>query len=133
MERMRNAKTAAVAALALAAVIPAATQARPLTTKPGVIYVLKTPVDDKGVHIPKDQFTRNGVSRYPRGALIRYEFVNRGAKPYAVHMWGADTVVMKARGGKASMLVNWQYRGEFHYWRILKGKRTTPVGTVIIF
>jgi hypothetical protein len=133
MDRMRNAKAAAVAALAVAAVIPAATQARPLTTKPGVIYVLQVPVDDKGIHIPRDQFTKNGVSRYPRGALIRYEFTNKGSKPYAVHMWGADTVVMKARGGKAPMLVNWQYRGEYHYWRILKGKRLTPVGTVIIF
>jgi hypothetical protein len=132
MDRMRNAKAAAVAALAFAAV-PAATQARPLTTTPGVIYVLKTSVDDKGVHIPRDQFTRNGVSRYPRGAIIRYEFVNRGTKPYAVHMWGAETVVMKAHGGKSAMLVNWQYRGDFHYWRILKGKRLTPVGTVIIF
>jgi hypothetical protein len=135
MGHMRNAKAAAVATLALAAGVPAATQAqaRPLTTTPGVIYVLKTPVDDKGVHIPKDQFTRNGVSRYPRGAIIRYEFINKSAKRYAVHMWGADSVVMKAHGGKASMLVNWQYRGEYHYWRILKGKRLTPVGTVIIF
>jgi len=133
MERMRNAKAASVAALIVAAVIPAATQARPLTTTPGVIYVLKTTVDDKGVHVPKDRFTKNGITRYPRGALIRYEFTNRGTKPYAVHVWGADSVVMRAHGGKASMLVNWQYRGEYHYWRLLRGKRLAPVGTVVIF
>ncbi|MFL5926788.1 MAG: hypothetical protein ACJ77E_07625 [Gaiellaceae bacterium] len=130
---MRNAKATAAAAVVLAAILPAATQAQPSTTKPGVIYVLKVPVDDKGIHIPKDQFTRKGVTRYPRGALIRYEFTNKGTKPYAVHVWGADTVVMKARGGKAAMLINWQYRGEYHYWRISKGKRLTPVGTVVIF
>jgi hypothetical protein len=133
MDPMRNAKTAAAAAVVLAAVLPAATQARPSTTKPGVIYVLKVPVDDKGIHIPKDQFTRNGVSRYPRGAIIRYEFANKGTKPYVVHMWGAETLTMKARRGKDSLLVNWQYRGEYHYWRISKGKRLKPVGTVIIF
>jgi hypothetical protein len=121
------------AALAAAVVAPAAAPARPQTTKPGVIYVLKIPVDDKGIHIPKDQFTRNGITRYPRGALIRYEFTNKGTKPYAVHMWAADTIVMKAHGGHATMLVNWQYRGDYHYWRILRGHRIAPIGTVIIF
>ena len=138
MDRMRNAKAAAALAVVAAAVVPAAgvpaaTQARPLTTEPGVIYVLKVPVDDKGIHIPKDQFTRKGVSRYPRGALIRYEFTNKGTKPYIVHMWGADTLTMRPHGGKDSMLVNWQYRGQYHYWRVSKGKRLKPVGTVIIF
>src|SRR5437764_4217609 len=99
-----------------AAVLAGATRAQPETTKPGVIYVLKVPVDDKGIHIPKDRFTRNGVTRYPRGAQIRYEFTNKGSKPYAVFMWAADTIVMKPHGGKASMFVNWQYRDTFHYW-----------------
>jgi len=56
------AATVCVAAIAL----PAAVMARPQTTTPGVVYVVKTPVDDKGIHIPKDQFTRNGITRYPR-------------------------------------------------------------------
>ena len=116
-----------------AAVLAGATRAQPETTKPGVIYVLKVPVDDKGIHVPKDRFTKNGITRYPRGAEIRYEFTNKGTKPYAVHVWGADSVVMKARGGHATMFVNWQYRGDYHYWRILRGKRIAPVGTVIIF
>ncbi len=132
MDRMRNAIAVTAAFVAAAAVVPAATPARPLTTTPGVIYVLKTPVDDKGIHVPKDQFTKNGVTRYPRGAIIRYEFTNKGTKPYAVHMWGADTVVMKP-GGHAAMLVNWQYRGEYHYWRLLHGRRLSPVGTIVIF
>ena len=132
MEDMRNAIAVTAAFVAAAAVVPAATPARPLTTTPGVIYVLKTVVDDKGIHIPKDQFTKNGITRYPRGALIRYEFVNKGTKPYAVHMWATDTIVMKP-GGHAARLVNWQYRGEYHYWRLLRGHRLSPVGTIIIF
>ncbi len=102
------------------------------TTTPGVVYVLKTVVDNKGVHIPKDQFTRNGITRYPRGGLIRYEFVNKGTKPYAVHMWAETTIVMKP-GGHAMMLVNWQYRGTYHYWRVYRGKELKPAGTIVIF
>jgi len=133
MEPMRNAFAVTGAALVAATVVPAATPARPQTTTPGVIYVLKTLVDDKGVHMPKDKYTKNGITRYPRGAEIRYEFTNKGSKPYAVHVWGADTVVMKANGGHATMFINWQYRGDYHYWRILRGHRISPVGTIIIF
>jgi hypothetical protein len=123
------AAAAGVAAIALPTAVLAA---RPQTTKPGVVYVVKTPVDDKGIHIPKDQFTRNGVTRYPRGALIRYEFVNKGTKPYAVRMWAETTSVLKP-GRKASMLVNWGYRGDYTYARIYKGHQIRPIGTVIIF
>ena len=129
---MRKPFVLTAAVVAAGALVPAALTARPETTTPGVIYVIKTPVDEKGIHIPKDKFTRNGVTRYPRGAIIRYEFVNRGKRPYAVRMWGADTVVMKV-GGHATMLVNWQYRGEYTYARIYKGHQIRPVGRVVIF
>jgi hypothetical protein len=102
------------------------------TTTPGVIYVLKVPVDDKGIHIPKDRFTRNGITRYPRGAEIRYEFTNKGTKPYAVTVWASETLVIKP-GGHAALFINWQYRGDYHYFRSLRGKRIAPIGTVIIF
>ena len=131
MQAMKAAFALAGAAL-VAAALAGATQARPETTKPGVIYVLQVPVDDKGVHLPKDKFTRNGITRYPRGAEIRFEFTNKGTKPYAVHVWAVDTIVMKP-GRHASMFVNWQYRGDYHYWRILRGHRLSPVGTIIIF
>jgi hypothetical protein len=119
-------------ALAAAATLPGAVHARPQTTTPGVIYVIKTVVDDKGIHIPKDQFTRNGVTRYPRGALIRYEFTNKGTKPYAVRIWASDTLVMKP-GRKQSTLVNWAYRGDYTYARIYKGHQIAPIGKIIIF
>jgi hypothetical protein len=121
-----------LAAATAGLLVPAAATARPLTTTPGVIYVVKTPVDEKGIHIPKDKYTRNGVTRYPRGAIIRYEFTNRGKRPYAVRMWGADSVVMKV-GGHASLLVNWQYRGDYTYARVYKGHQLAPVGKVVIF
>jgi hypothetical protein len=132
MESMRNTLALTAALLTVGVVAPAASPAHPQTTTPGVIYVLKTPVDEKGVHIPKDQFTRNGVTRYPRGALIRYEFVNRGKRPYAVRIWGADTTVMKV-GGHTALLVNWQYRGDYTYARLYKGHQIRPVGKIVIF
>jgi len=132
MRAMRQ-KVALAAALLAALAVPAANAARPETTTPGVIYVLKIPVDDKGIHIPKDRFTRNGITRYPRGAEIRYEFTNKGTKPYAVFMWAADTVVMKPHGGHATMFVNWQYRDTYHYYRVYRGHKIAPVGTIIIF
>ncbi len=122
-----------VMAVALAALVATgAASARTQTTTPGVVYVLKTVVDDKGIHIPKDRFTRNGITRYPRGALIRYELTNKGTKPYAVHIWAASTIVMRP-GKHATMFVNWNYRGTFHYWRILRGKKISPVGTIVIY
>jgi hypothetical protein len=130
---MRKPLAVAATALTAAVIVPAATPARPLTTTPGVIYVLKVTVDDKGIHIPKDKFTKNGITRYPRGAQIRYEFTNKGSKPYAAFVWGADTVVMKPHGGHASLFINWNYRGTFHYYRELHGKRIKPIGTIIIF
>jgi hypothetical protein len=126
-------KTLAVSVALVAAVaVPATVVARPLTTTPGVIYVLKTPVDDKGVHVPKDKFTRNGISRYPRGALIRYEFINKGTKPYAVRMWTQETLVLKP-GHKESLFLNWAYRGDYTYARIYKGHQLRPIGRVTIF
>jgi hypothetical protein len=132
MRSMRKTLVFTAALLTLGVVAPTASTARPQTTTPGVIYVLKTRVDEKGVHIPKDRFTRNGVTRYPRGALIRYEFVNRGKRPYAVRMWGADTTVMKV-GGHTALLVNWQYRGDYTYARLYKGHQIGPVGKIVIF
>jgi len=132
MERMRNAIAVTAAFVAAAAVVPAATPARPQTTTPGVIYKLKVPVDDKGIHVPKDQFTKNGVTRYPRGALIQYQFTNKGTKPYAVHVWAHDSVVMKP-GGHAVVFINWQYRGDYSYWRIYRGHQLKPIGRIIIF
>jgi hypothetical protein len=40
---------------------------------------------------------------------------------------------MKAHGGHASMLVNWQYRGTYHYYRESRGHRIAPAGTIVIF
>src|SRR3982074_3219512 len=90
-----NTSLAVSVALVATIAVPAGVHARPQTTTPGVIYVIKTPVDDKGIHIPKDKFTRNGVTRYPRGALIRYEFINKGTQSYAARIWATETVAIK--------------------------------------
>jgi len=36
-------------------------------------------------------------------------------------------------GGHATVFINWQYRGTYKYWRIYRGHRINPVGTIIIF
>jgi hypothetical protein len=133
-DTMSDMKTSLAVSVALVAAIavPAAVHARPQTTTPGVIYVIKTPVDDKGIHIPKDKFTRNGVTRYPRGALIRYEFINKGTKSYAVRIWATETVAIKP-GRTEARLVNWAYRGDYTYARIYKGHQIGPIGKIIIF
>jgi hypothetical protein len=129
---MRKTLSIAATALTAAAIVPAATQAHQLTTVPGQVYVLKTVVDETGIHIPKDAFTRNGVTRYPRGALIRYEFVNKGKRAYSVHIWFFKSAQMKP-GGHASQFVNWNYRGTFHYARMVGGKQVKPLGTIVVF
>lgn len=127
----RMALVAAVATFTTA--LPAAIEARTLTTTPGTLYHVKVVVDDKGIHIPADRFTVHGLHRYPRGALLQYTFINEGSKPYAVWVWDQDTAALKPHGGKGILLLNWNYRGEFHYYRKLHGKRIAPVGTIDVF
>jgi hypothetical protein len=106
--------------------------AAPLTTEPGVVYPVKTTLTPKGVTIARDKFTRNGNSRLPRGAVIRYVITNRTSKRLVFQIWTVKTKPI-APGGHDSILVNWNYRGRFAV-RQLAGK--TPLGAtryVVIF
>jgi hypothetical protein len=128
-------RTLAVLAAAIGAV--SALSARgaagaPATTKPGVLYIAKTIVTDTAIKIPKDQFRRGTQVRYPRGALIRYDVTNRGTRAYALEIWGSKTTVMRP-ARRASLLINWNYRGTYVYQLLYKGKPAGPRGTVIIF
>ncbi len=108
--------------------------ARPETTTPGQLYIVKVTVTDTAIRVPKDQFTRNGITRYPRGAEIRYAVTNLGSRPYIFEIWGARTAPIKAHGGKDSVLVAWNRRGTFLYRTLLaSGKPAGPKGIVVIF
>jgi hypothetical protein len=106
----------------------------PATTIPGVIYPIKVTITNTAIIIPKDQFSlHTKYPRYPRGAQIRYEITNKGTRPYSFKMWGSFTGVMKAKGGKDSILINWNYRGKYLYEVLYKGKPAGPKGYVTIF
>jgi hypothetical protein len=119
--------------LSLSAILVPTGAARRQTTEPGVVYIVKVVLTDKKISIARDKFTtKTGVTRYPRGAIIRYAITNKGKRPYAWRVWGADTPVMKP-GGHESILVNWHYRGTYSYELLFRGKPVGPRGQIIIF
>ena len=122
---------AAVIALLPVTFVPGA-HARPQTTTPGVIYIVKTLVTDKKVEIARDRFTRHGVSRLPRGAQIRYAITNKGTRPYALKVWETTSEVMKP-GRHSAVFINWQFRGTYRYVLLYHGKPAGPKGIIVIF
>jgi hypothetical protein len=102
------------------------------TTVPGQVYPSKVLITDTKISIQKDIFTRNGVSRLPRGAVIRYEITNKGTKPYVLRIWHTTSRVMRP-GGHDSFLINWNYRGRYLYLTLLRGRPAGPKGWIVIF
>lgn len=106
----------------------------PATTVPGVIYPLKVTITNTSIVIQRDKFSlHTKYPRYPRGALIRYVITNKGTRPFRLKMWGTISNVMKPKGGKDSMLINWNYRGKYLYETLYKGKPAGPKGYITIF
>jgi hypothetical protein len=132
MSARRLLAVSCASAVWLAATIVPTGQARPQTTTPGIVYIVKVVVTDTKITIARDRFTRNGVSRLPRGAQIRYSLTNKGTRPYAWRVWGASTPVMKP-GGHESIFVNWQYRGTYRHELLFRGKPAGPKGRIVIF
>jgi hypothetical protein len=112
--------------------VAASAPARPATTEPGVIYVVPTHLTDAKVVIQKDKLFRNGMPRYPRGAIIRYEITNSTKKTLVFQMWSSRTQALKP-GKKDSFLINWNYRGKYRFRMLLHGKTYGPTGTVTVF
>ena len=120
------------ATAATASTLAGGASAHPQTTTPGVVYVVKTIITDNSFKITRDKFTRNGVTRWPRGAEIRFALVNKGTKTYVVEIWGEKTNPIRP-GKHDSMLVTWNYRGRFTYRTLYRGKPTSVKGYVVIF
>jgi hypothetical protein len=113
------------------AFVPGA-DARPQTTTPGTVYVVKTVITDTKVTIARDKYTRRGVHRLPRGAEIRYSITNKGTKPYELKIW--ETISRVMRPGRHEFLyINWQFRGTYRYVLLYHGKPAGPKGTIVIF
>ena len=132
----RRVLAAAVVSSLPVAFVPGA-HARPQTTTPGVIYVIKTTVTDTRVVLQRDRFntprlTRRGTYRYPRGAQLRFAITNKGTRPYALKMWETTSPVMKP-GGRNAIFVNWQFRGKYRYVVLYHGRPAGPEGVIVIF
>lgn len=103
------------------------------TTIPGVVYVVPMTVTDKTVTVPPDKFSKGlKYSRYPRGAVIRYKVINKGSRAYSVRIWDATTTVIRP-GHFDTILLNWNYRGNYYYQALFHGKPVGPKGRVKIF
>jgi hypothetical protein len=130
-----TAKRIAISVAAMAALCAGVnTSVAPATTTPGVIYVVKVTITNTAITIPKDKFSlHTKYPRLPRGAQIRYSVSNKGTRPVSFKMWATSTGVMKAKVGKDSFLINWNYRGKYLYEVLYKGKPTGLKGYVTIF
>jgi hypothetical protein len=111
-----------VAALALAG----AASARRQTAEPPppVVHVIKITVTDRSIVIPR--------ARLPRGVVIQFRITNLGSRPYVFQMWATTTLPIPP-GKHDSFLINWNFRGKYHYGTLLHGKPTGHGGTIVIF
>ena len=111
-----------VAALALAGTAPARQQSA--EPPPPVVHVIKITVTDRSIVIPRE--------RFPRGAVLQLRITNLGSKPYVFRMWATTTLPIPP-GKHDSFLINWNFRGKYHYGTLLHGKPTGHGGTIVIF
>ena len=104
-----------------------------MTTEPGVIY--KVPGDaarGPRSRSAKDQFTRNGKSRWPRGAVIQYVITNKTDTTKALQIWNSRSAPIQPGKSKVVLML-WIYRGNFAYYMLSHGKRFGEKARVTIF
>jgi hypothetical protein len=106
--------------------------ARRATTTPGVVYTVKVVLTNTSISIARDKFTRTGTIQYARGAVIHYAITNHGSRPYVLRIWDKQTATIEP-GGHGAILVTWNYRGEYHYTLLYRGRPAGLTGNVIIY
>jgi hypothetical protein len=111
----------AVASLAVAASVAHAGQQ---TTGPGLVYTEPTVMTDRTITLTR--------TRIPRGVIIRYAIVNRGTRPYAVHIWDTSTAPIPPNG-RVVLPVNWRNRGRYVYRIFYHGKPAGPRRYITVF
>jgi hypothetical protein len=105
------------------------------TTTPGALHHVPVIITDNRISIPKDQFvTADGITRYPRGALIEFVFTNKGSKPTSVILTVDSKVNFAGLQRTASIgppikpgqvrhfQVNFFFRGTFDLESLVGGK-----------
>jgi hypothetical protein len=69
---------------AFALVLPGAADA---TTSPDIVHRIAVTLTNSKISIPRDQFVKaDGVTRYPRGAVIVFVLKNKGTKPMTIRL-----------------------------------------------
>jgi hypothetical protein len=119
------------------------------TTAPDVLHHVNVTLTTKAIKIPKDQFVKkDGVTRYPRGALIEFNLKNNSNKPLSVQMavvgGSKITIAGQRLAGVASAgkpippgaVRHWKlsfyFRGSFQM-RALVGKKVVVRRPIVIF
>lgn len=109
------------------------------TTAPDVLHHVNVVLTNKAIQIPKDQFVKkDGITRYPRGALIEFTLRNHGTKPISVQMavvgGSKITIAGQRLAGVASAgkpiapgaVRHWKlsfyFRGAFQMRTLIRGK-----------
>jgi hypothetical protein len=125
--------TLAISSAVLCGVAGSSASAAVATTAPGQVYIVKTTLTNTAIVIPPDKFSKGlKYPRYPRGAAIQYKVTNKGTRPYSFEIWAGKTGVI-APGHTDTVLVNWNYRGNYTYETLYRGKPAGPHGHVTIF
>jgi hypothetical protein len=118
-----KARIALAAAITTLTAVPFALAGRD-TTAPTLVYTVPVLLTDKKIELTE--------TRLRRGAIIRYQVVNHGSRPYAFQIWNARTRPIPPHG-RTLIRVNWDYRGHFVYRTIYRGKPAGPQGSVNVF
>jgi hypothetical protein len=121
--------TAVSVTLMTVVAVPAA-GAGPETTLPGVLYINNVTLTDNKIAITHN--SPKSVTRLPRGAFIRYVVRNKGTRTYIFKIWGTQTNPIKP-GGKDSIAVNWDRRGQFAYFSLFRGKPASRKGYINVY
>jgi hypothetical protein len=137
-------RLALACAVGLLCVAATAVTAR-ATTAPGVLNHVRVIITNNKIIVPKDQFVKaDGITRYPRGAVIEFVFTNKGSKPASiiltvdskVNFPGLQKVAKIGPPIKPGQVrhfaVNFFFRGNFDLKSIIRGK-VAVVHPIIIF
>jgi len=123
---------AAVAALLLAAALAAHASAAPQTTAPGQIYIIKVTLSNSAIVIARDRYSVGKNPQYPRGGTVQYAVRNKGTRTYVFKVAGHMTQPIPA-GHSTFIQIHWNYRGQYLYELLYKGKPVGPKGYVTVF
>jgi hypothetical protein len=122
--------------------------AAPRTTEPAVLTQVPATITNKGLTIARDQYTRGGTARFPRGAIIDFVIKNRGTHFYRARLalqshyvfskyeQNTKTVtsdVAAKPGGTIHLKINFYFRSKFALQAILAGKAHGTAAPIVIF